>query len=118
MMAGIQLAGEIFLNGGAEAVLPGTFAYRECKSQDQLRDFVQAVRDPNELTFGTGHPMGGNCLSADPEIGVVDPEFRVHGYKNLHVCDASVFPTSLGVNPQLTVMALAHYAAGLIGKAP
>ena len=44
-------------------------------------------------------------MSADPK-GVVDPDFRVHGYRNLYVCDASVFPTSIGVNPQLTVMAL------------
>jgi len=35
----------------------------------------------------------------------------VHGYENLYVCDASVFPSSLTVNPQLTVMSLAHYAA-------
>ena len=47
-------------------------------------------------------------------LGVVDPEFRVFGWENLHVCDASVFPTSIGVNPQLTVMALAHYATSFI----
>jgi choline dehydrogenase-like flavoprotein len=42
---------------------------------------------------------------------VVDPELRVHGWENLYVCDASVIPSSLTVNPQLTVMALAQYAA-------
>jgi choline dehydrogenase-like flavoprotein len=42
---------------------------------------------------------------------VVGPDFRVHGHTNLYICDASVFPTSLTVNPQLTVMSLAHYAA-------
>ena len=41
---------------------------------------------------------------------MVGPDFRVHGMDNLYVCDASVFPTSVGVNPQLTVMALADYA--------
>jgi Choline dehydrogenase and related flavoproteins len=45
---------------------------------------------------------------------VVNPEFRVFGYDNLYVCDASVFPSSIGVNPQLTVMALADYAGQLI----
>lgn len=35
----------------------------------------------------------------------------MHGFTNLRVCDASVFPTAITVNPQLTVMALAHYAA-------
>ena len=33
-----------------------------------------------------------------------------HGFANLFVCDASVFPTSIGINPQLTIMALADYA--------
>jgi choline dehydrogenase-like flavoprotein len=34
-----------------------------------------------------------------------------HGTDNVYVCDSSVFPTSIGVEPQLTVMALAHYGA-------
>ena len=41
----------------------------------------------------------------------MDPSFRVYGTTNVHVCDASVFPSSITVNPQLTVMALAAYAA-------
>jgi choline dehydrogenase-like flavoprotein len=41
----------------------------------------------------------------------VDESFRVHGYDNLYVCDASVFPGSVQVNPQMTVMSLARYAA-------
>jgi choline dehydrogenase-like flavoprotein len=55
--------------------------------------------------------VAGITFVAPPASGVVDPSFRVHGLDNLYVCDASVFPSSLGVNPQLTVMALAHYAA-------
>ena len=54
-------------------------------------------------------------MSVDPEKGVVDPSFRVYGAMNVHVCDASVFPSSITVNPQLTVMALAAYAADEIG---
>ena len=42
--------------------------------------------------------------------GVVDERFRVHGMENLYGCDASVFPSSVTVNPQLTVMAVADYA--------
>ena len=53
-------------------------------------------------------------MTDDPGIGAVDTSFRVHGYDNLYVCDASVFPTSIKVNPQLTIMALAGYAAELI----
>ena len=39
------------------------------------------------------------------------PDFRVHGTERLHLCDASVFPAAITVNPQLTVMALAEMAA-------
>ncbi len=49
-------------------------------------------------------------MSDDPGIGVVGTDFRVHGTSNLFVCDASVFPTSIHVNPQLTVMAMADMA--------
>ena len=71
----------------------------------------------NPKPFGSGHPQGGNALSSEPGKGVVDPTFRVHGFENLFVCDASVFPTATTVNPQLTVMALAEYAAPGIAEA-
>ena len=50
-------------------------------------------------------------MSRDRTKGVVDEDFKVHDIENLYVCDASVFPAPITVNPQLTVMALAHYAA-------
>ena len=40
-------------------------------------------------------------MSDDPAVGVVGTDFRVHGTRNLFVCDASVFPTSIHINPQL-----------------
>ena len=47
---------------------------------------------------------------------VVNSDCKVFGFNNLYVCDASVFPTALGVNPQLTVMALATITADKIIK--
>jgi choline dehydrogenase-like flavoprotein len=62
----------------------------------------------------SAHPQGGNALGA-----VVDADFLVQGFKNLYLCDASVFPTSVHVNPQLTVMGMAQYAAHrILGRAP
>jgi choline dehydrogenase-like flavoprotein len=114
VLDGVVLAGDVFLAGGAQPVMPATFEYREYHTRQELRDIYRQVKDPSDITLGTGHPMGGNALSDDPGIGVVDSRFNVYGYANLFVCDASVFPTSLGVNPQLTVMALAQYAAPFI----
>jgi choline dehydrogenase-like flavoprotein len=50
-------------------------------------------------------------MSRDRADGVVDLDFRVHDTENVYVVDSSVFPTNLGVNPQLTIMAMAQIAA-------
>ncbi len=111
VLDGVTMAGEIFLAAGATSVMPATFDYHEFRNPESLRSLPSLVRDASDITLGTGHPMGGCALSADGDRGVVNVDFRVHGTENLFVCDASVFPGSTGVNPQLTVMALAHYAA-------
>jgi cholesterol oxidase len=66
------------------------------------------------LRFGTGHPQGGNAMSDDPTIGVVEHDFRVRGVDNLRVCDGSVFPDSARVNPQWTILALADRCAAIM----
>jgi choline dehydrogenase-like flavoprotein len=85
-----------------------------------LRERLDRLVDDSSDMFyiGSSHPQGGNAMSARPDSGVVDADCRVHGYHNLYVCDASVFPTSVTVNPQLTVMAIAQYAARRMLAAP
>jgi choline dehydrogenase len=81
------------------------------------RDLQDIEKDPAKaylLKIGTGHPQGGNAMSADPQIGVIDSEFRLRGFSNLRVCDGSIFPESAGVNPQWTIMALAHECARIV----
>jgi choline dehydrogenase-like flavoprotein len=53
-------------------------------------------------------------MGANASASVVDAEHRVWGIRGLYVADASTFPTASGVNPMLTVMAIAHRAAGII----
>ena len=57
--------------------------------------------------FFSAHQMGTANLGANPDHSVVDPSGRVWGYENLIVADASLFPQSSGVNPMLTIMAMA-----------
>jgi len=114
LLGGLKLLGRIYLAAGARRVMPTTFRYHEFTTEAELDRLDQYVKDNSDISLGTGHPQGGNPISRDPARGVVDPSFRVHGFENLYVCDASVFPSSITVNPQLTVMALAHYAAQLI----
>lgn len=70
--------------------------------------------DVGLLQLSTAHPQGGNALSEDAELGVVDANFRVRGIDNLRVCDGSVFPAVAGVNPQWTIFALAQLCASRI----
>jgi cholesterol oxidase len=58
----------------------------------------------------TAHILGGAVIAADAERGVVDAHQRVFGYQNLLVCDGSAVPANVGVNPSLTITALAEHA--------
>ena len=58
----------------------------------------------------TGHFLGGAVLGTTPDDGVVDPYHRLHGHPGIHVVDGSTVPSNLGVNPSLTITALAERA--------
>jgi cholesterol oxidase len=58
----------------------------------------------------TAHVLGGAAIGADPSTGVVDARQRVFGYENLLVCDGSAVPANVGVNPSLTITAMAEHA--------
>jgi cholesterol oxidase len=61
-------------------------------------------------TPSTAHILGGAVIAGTPEEGVVDDQQRLFGYENLLVCDGSVVPANVGVNPSLTITALAERA--------
>lgn len=61
----------------------------------------------------TGHFIGGCAIGATPADGVVDPYQRLFGHPGLHVIDGSVVAANLGVNPSLTITALAERAVAL-----
>jgi len=63
---------------------------------------------------GTAHCIGGCVIADSAERGVVDFRHRVFGYKNMYICDGSVIAANLGVNPSLTITALAERAMSFI----
>ncbi|HEX4187867.1 MAG TPA: GMC family oxidoreductase [Solirubrobacteraceae bacterium] len=65
----------------------------------------------------TAHILGGAVIASDPAQGVVDARQRVFGYENLLVCDGSAIPANVGVNPSLTITALAEHAMSHIQPA-
>ena len=85
---------------GAKRVMLNTCGYDELRSRDEL-ERLDADRHRPRLRHARrpATRRAATRSARDRERGVVDPDFRVHGYENLHVCDASVFPTSLYGQP-------------------
>jgi choline dehydrogenase-like flavoprotein len=114
---GIELLCECYWAAGAEEVYPpieGVGVLRDGDVDSVRRHDLRA----HELTLMAFHPMGTARADARPEHGVVDGDLKLHGVGGLYVSDASVLPSSLGVNPQVTIMALAtRLAYNLLGKA-
>ncbi|MGH7526821.1 MAG: GMC family oxidoreductase N-terminal domain-containing protein, partial [Gemmatimonadales bacterium] len=121
LRSGVAMLAAAYFSGGAELVLPASVIDVPLRRDDFVRDgkvqvdritaaLERALRRPSDLTLNSSHPQGGNPMSDDPRRGAVTAECRVHGIDNLFVCDASVFPSTVRINPQLTVMALADYA--------
>ena len=84
----------------------GTARLEKFLSEIASQDFA-----PNRLPLFTAHQMGSCRLGANRRTSVADPYGQVHGVPGLYVADASGFPTASGVNPMLSVMALAYRVA-------
>jgi len=81
-----------------------------------IERFNRVLHDSSFFNFITAHPQGGNMMAADTfSERVLDTDFRVRDCENLYVCDASIFPRGVRVNPQWTIMALASMAGEQIG---
>ncbi len=93
---------------GAQTVLPACSDAPEYRSWPEARAGIGALRlrSPNVFLNST-HPLGGCAMGPDPRTSVVDALGRHHQLENVVVIDGSVFPTSLGVNPSLSIYALA-----------
>ncbi|MBI3557500.1 MAG: GMC family oxidoreductase [Deltaproteobacteria bacterium] len=64
----------------------------------------------------TAHILGGCGIGPDREHGVIDKNHAVFGYQNMYVCDGSVIPANLGVNPSLTITAMTERCMSKIPK--
>ena len=111
---GLKTTCKVLLASGADIVYPSTFDGPKITKESEVDSVIDMIKKPEDVTLSSAHPQGGNPMSDNTEIGAIGTDFKVHGYSNLYVSDASVFPTSVDVNPQLTIMAISNYAADLI----
>ncbi|MDQ4014161.1 MAG: GMC family oxidoreductase [Thermoproteota archaeon] len=117
MARGMAILAKMWFSIGAKSVITSHRDTPEIRTKADIPVLKDAVRNnPDGLMIGSAHPQGGNKMGNNTEECVVDSDCKVYGFENLYVCDASVFPSALGVNPQLTVMALATMTANKIVK--
>jgi choline dehydrogenase-like flavoprotein len=103
----IGLTAEIFFAAGAREVYSGVHSRPVLRSADEARALQTAALPAADFEMMAFHPQGTARMSEDPKRGVTDSFGRVHGTPGLWVGDASLFPSSCKVNPQITIMALA-----------
>jgi choline dehydrogenase-like flavoprotein len=111
---GIARAAEVHFAAGAREVYPN-IARVGTLTSEKLSDFEATCFKPSELRLEAFHPMGTARISAEGD-GVCASDGSVHGTTNLYVADASLFPSSVGVNPMMTVIAFAARIAAELAK--
>jgi choline dehydrogenase-like flavoprotein len=112
---GIARAAEIHFAAGAVEVYPNVKGVSVLRP-GELADFEAHSLKPSDLHLEAFHPMGTARIAANPGEGVCGPDGAVNGVEGLYVADASLFPTSVGVNPMMTVIAFSkRVSAGLLG---
>lgn len=112
LRTGLERAADLMFRAGAREVVCPIHGLPDRLAPGQAGLIAKAPDDPAAYPLAMSHLFGTARMSIRPEDGVVGQDFRVHGTDNLFVVDSSAFPTNLGVNPQLSIMALARIAAG------
>lgn len=111
-LRGIETLARIYFAAGAvEVTIPGPQRMTVLHNETELAAFLCRNLKPTDFIMSAYHPLGTARLSATIEHGVCDSEHRVFGWQGLTVMDGSVVPSSLGANPQITIMSLAARAA-------
>jgi hypothetical protein len=108
---GVEILSRVYLAAGAREVLPGVHGWDSIRNEADLGRFRRAKMSARDFDLSAYHPLGTARMGIDPKRSVVDIEQQVHDLPGLYVMDGSAVPSSLAVNPQLTIMALATRAA-------
>jgi len=118
LLHGAQRAVEIQRAAGAKMILGPHQTPVEFSNEMSDEEFERALGqmnqlggDANRLTLFSAHQMSTARIADSPRLGAVDPQGKSYDAENVYVCDASIFPTAVGVNPMITIMGLSHMLA-------
>jgi choline dehydrogenase-like flavoprotein len=112
----VGLLGDMFFAAGAKRLFPHVQGWEEIEDRPGLGRFKNARIRPRDFFLTGFHPLGSCRMGADPKQSVVDANNECHDVPGLYITDGSAVPSSLAVNPQVTIMALATRAADRIAR--
>ncbi|WP_174705665.1 GMC family oxidoreductase N-terminal domain-containing protein [Leptospira kobayashii] len=119
MLRGLKSLAEITAAAGAtELVFPFT-RFTEPVKVDSKTNFDWVLKESirsGDLSVGSAHPHGSIQSAKEETLGAVDLNLEIYGHKNIFVMDASVYPTGLSVNPQITTMSIVLRASRNLAK--
>lgn len=107
---GIARAAEVHFAAGATEVYPNTGPVSVIR-RGRLEEFEAMSVKPGDLRLEAFHPMGTARMGSDPDASVTDPNGAVRGTEGLYIADGSLLPSSVGVNPMMTIIACATEVA-------
>ena len=108
---GLDVLAQIFFAAGAHRVHTPISGFDVLESPDDLARLRRATIRARDLDVSAYHPLGTARMGVDPSRSVVDQDHQCHDTAGLYVVDGASVPSSLGVNPQVTIMAMATRAA-------
>ena len=108
---GLDVLVQIFFAAGARRVYAPVAGFEVIESEADLAALRRATIRPWDLDLSAYHPLGTARMGRDPAHSVVGDDHQVHDTPGLYIVDGGAVPTALGVNPQVTIMALATRAA-------
>ncbi|MBV8159311.1 MAG: GMC family oxidoreductase N-terminal domain-containing protein [Acidimicrobiia bacterium] len=114
LQRGMALVSRVFLAAGAREVYPALHGHRVLSNAEDLQRMERAPTAAADYLLTAFHPLGTCRMAVEPRRGVVSARHEVFGIPGLYIADGSVVPSSVAVNPQVTIMALATRAADLV----
>lgn len=114
---GLLRAAEMFFAAGAKRLIPALIGGDFVNSPADLAALRRTPPHVSQIALTSYHPLGTCKMGLDPKTSVVAPDHQAHDLPGLFIVDGSTVPTALGVNPQITIMAMATRAASKIDAA-
>lgn len=97
---------ELFKAAGARTLYPFVVGDHEVRTQSEIDALARRTLEPGDIEVTAFHPLGTARIGTDPTRSVLTPDGETREVKDLYVMDGASIPSSLGVNPQMTIMAL------------